>query len=252
MREVFAIAGREWRSLYYSPAAWVVLVVVQAVVGYLFLAQLDLYTTYQSEILAAEEPRGITELVVAVMLGSAGLILLMVVPVVTMRLFADERRQKSFPLLLSAPLGSARIVLGKYLGVLGFFALLLAMLMLMPLSLSLGTNLDVGLVGTAFLGLALMVASFLALGLYISSLTAQPMVAAIGSFGALLGFWLIDWQGGSATGSGEVLRYLSLARHYETFLRGVIDSTDVAYFLLFSLLFLALAVRRLDAERLGI
>ena len=97
MNAVLAIAGRELRSLFYSPAAWVVLVVVQAIIGYLFLAQLDLYMTWQSQIMTMPEPQGITQIVVAVVLGSAGLILLMVIPLVTMRLFADERRQQSFP-----------------------------------------------------------------------------------------------------------------------------------------------------------
>lgn len=251
MAEIFAIAGRELRSLFYSPAAWVAMVVVLAIVGYLFLVQLDLYMTWQSEIMAMPEPQGITQLVVAVVLGSAGLVLLMVVPVVTMRLFADERRQASFALLLSAPVGSFQIVMGKYLGVMGFFIWLLALLLLMPISLTLGTSLDWGLVFSAFFGLALMLASFAALGLYISSLTAQPMVAAIGTFGALLGLWIIDWQGDSAEGAGEVLRYLSMARHYEAFLKGLLDSAHIAYFLIVSGLFLLLATRKLDADRLG-
>jgi ABC-2 type transport system permease protein len=142
-----------------------------------------------------------------------------------------------------------QIVLGKYTGLLGFLAILLLGIALMPLSLLAGGRLDSGMVAAGLLGLSLLLAAFAAVGLFMSSLTQHQMVAALGTFGALLLFWILDWAGGGE--QSGVLSYLSLLNHYEPFLNGVFDTADVAYLLLFTLTFLVLSVRRLDMERLG-
>jgi ABC-2 type transport system permease protein len=132
---------------------------------------------------------------------------------------------------------------------------MLAMLVLMPLSLLLGAELDLGMLASGLLGLGLMLAAFAAVGLFMSSLTAQPIIAAISSFGVLLLLWIIDWAGDSTAGSqtvemDNVLHYLSLLRHYEALLKGVFNSSDVVYYLLFIVTFLVMTIRRLDAYRL--
>jgi ABC-2 type transport system permease protein len=144
------------------------------------------------------------------------------------------------------------IVLGKYLGVLGFLLIMVGLIALMPLSLMLVGSVDPGMLASALLGLTLMLAAFAAAGLYMSTLTAQPTVAAVSSFGLLLLLWIIDWAGSGMAGeaSGSVLEYLSLQRHYEAFLRGIFDSSDLVYYLLFIVVFLTFSIRRLDADRL--
>ena len=168
------------------------------------------------------------------------------------RLVSEERRAQTLSLLFSAPLSMSEIVLGKFLGVMGFLTIMVLMIVLMPLSLLSGGSLDLGMLFSGVLGLLLLLASFAALGLFMSTLTEQPTIAAVSSFGVLLLLWIIDWAGGneSAGQASELFAYLSLLRHFESLLKGVFDSADLIYYLLFVTLFLVLSIRRLDADRL--
>jgi ABC-2 type transport system permease protein len=246
------IAARELRSLFLSPLAWAILAVVLFILAFLFLSQLDLYMSYQAQLAMMESAPGVTESVVAPLFSSATIVLLLVVPLVTMRLISEERRNRTLPLLFSAPISMTEIVLGKYLGILGFFFIMLALIALMPLSLLLAGHLDYGLFFSGLLGLTLMLAAFAAAGLFMSTLTSHPTVAAVASFGLLLLLWVIDWAGGmgNGEGSGAVFSYLSLQKHYQALLSGLFDSSDVVYYLLFITTFLVLSIRRLDADRL--
>jgi len=248
----FAIAGRELRSLFVSPLAWSILAVVQLILAYMFLTQLDMFMALQSRLLGIEGAPGVTEIIVAPLLGNAAVVLLLVVPMLTMRLVSEERRAQTLSLLFSAPLSMSEIVLGKFLGVMGFLLIMVLMIVLMPLSLLAGGSLDLGMLFSGVLGLLLLLASFAALGLFMSTLTVQPTIAAVSSFGVLLLLWIIDWAGGNS-GAGqasELFAYLSLLRHFESLLKGVFDSADLIYYLLFVALFLGLSIRRLDADRL--
>ena len=246
------LAARELRSLFLSPLAWTILAVVQFILAFLFLAQLEQYQELQPRLAMLESPIGVTEAVVAPLFATAMVIMLLVLPLLTMRLVSEERRAGTLPLLFSAPVSLTEVVLGKFLGILGFLGAMVVLLALMPLSLLLGGSLDLGLLGAALLGLILMLAAFAAAGLYMSTITAQPTVAAVSSFGLLLLLWIIDWAGHAVSDSGEtsVFGYLSLQRHYQALLRGVFDTSDIIYYLLFILVFLILSIRRLDADRL--
>jgi ABC-2 type transport system permease protein len=244
------IAAREFRTLFLSPLAWTLLAVVQVLVAYLFLAQLDRFQRLAPRLGAMEGAPGISDLVIAPTFANAAVILLLVVPLMTMRLISGERARGTLPLLLSAPVSMTRIVLGKYLGVLGFLAIMLGLILLMPLSLAMGTTLDYGKLAAGALGLALMLASFAAAGLFMSSLTSQPTVAAVGTFGLLLLLWVVDWSGNLGPQVQAVAGYLSLLGHFGDLRRGLVSTTDLVYFALFIALFLILAVRRLDADRL--
>lgn len=245
------IAARELRGLFLSPLAWSILAVVELILAFLFLSQLEEYARLQPQLARLESPPGLTEVVAAPVFGSATIILLLVIPLLTMRLISEERRSRTLPLLFSAPLSMTEIVLGKYLGVVAFLAIMVALITLMPLSLLMVGSLDFGLLGAELLGLMLMLAAFAAAGLFISTLTAQPTVAAVSSFGVLLLLWIINWAGDAAGEAGSNLfAYLSLQRHYEALLRGVFSTSDLVYYLLFILTFLVLAIRRLDADRL--
>lgn len=246
---MWAIAGREWRSLFLSPLAWSLLGVVQLILGWAFAVRVGLYLepNVQAELGRMSSPPGVTEIVVRFLFDWTGIVLLLVIPLLTMRLISEERRQKSLPLLLSAPQPMYAIVLGKYLGLMGFFAVMLGMIMLMPLSLLIGTStLDWGQIGSGLVGISLMVAAMSAIGLYISVLSGHPTIAAISTFGVLLLLWVLNI---SNSGDYEFLQYLSLTEHYQALLRGLFDSADVLYYLLVIALFLLLSIQRLDAER---
>jgi ABC-2 type transport system permease protein len=177
--------------------------------------------------------------------------LLLVMPLLTMRLISEEKRTGTLTLLLSAPVSLTEIVIGKYLGVIGFILIMLLLMALMPLSLLLGGNLDFGMIASGFLALLLLVASVTSVGLYMSTLTSQPTIAAISSFGLILLFWVIDWSTDfSNQSSNNVIHYLSMLRHYQPLISGIFKSSDVIYYLLFIITFLVLSIRRLDADRL--
>jgi ABC-2 type transport system permease protein len=244
---ILVIARRELRALFLSPLAWTLLAVVQALMAFLFLARVELFQLYQPQLAGMENAPGVTEVIVPDLFANAAIVLLLVVPLLTMRLIAEERRNKTLALLFSAPVTMSEIVLGKYFGVLLFLLIVLGLIGLMPLSLLMGGGLDAGILFSALLGLLLVLGSFTAVGLFMSTLTQHPAVAAIGGFGVLLLFWILDW---SARGTG-LFAYLSLFNHYKPFLEGVFDSTDALYHVLLIVTFLVLSIRRLDADRLG-
>ena len=248
---IFTLARRELRSLFLSPLAWAILAIVQIILAYLFLSQLQEFLLIQHKLATIENAPGITELVIVPLYGSAAFVMMLITPLLTMRLISEERRNKSLALLISAPISMTEIIIGKYLGILSFAAIMIAMITLMPLSLYFAGTLDGGLLFTIVLGISLLIAAFISLGLYMSSLTAQPTIAAMSTFGMLLMLWIIDWAGGKAneTASG-LLEYLSMLRHFEAFTKGVFNSSDFIYYLLFISLFLILSVRRLDGDRL--
>ena len=247
---IFTIGLRELKSLFLSPLAWSILAVVQLILAYLFLGRIEIIQLYQAQLMAMDGAPGVTEIILPDLLGNAAIILLLVVPLLTMRLVAEERRNRTLSLLFSSPLSMTEIVLGKYLGILLFLLVLLVLIALMPLSLLAGARLDFGLLAAGFLGLALLLAGFAAVGLFMSTLTQYTTVAAISTFGALLLFWILDWSGQGFAG-GNWLAYLSLFNHYKPFLDGIFDSADAVYHVLLITTFLVLSIHRLDADRLG-
>lgn len=247
----FTIASRELRSLFCSPLAWAILGVVQLILAFMFWSQVEYYLTIQPRIAGMDNAPGVTDIVITPLYGNFGVILLLVSPLLTMRLVAEERRNRTLSLLFSAPLSMADIIVGKFLGILAFFLIMALLLQLMPLSLLLGGSLDWGKLIACFLALCLLLAAFSAAGLYMSTLAGQPTVAAISSFGLLLLLWIIDWAGSTGgEGASQLFSYLSLLQHYNSLLRGLVGTTDLIYFLLFIAVFLILSIRRLDNDRL--
>ncbi len=245
MRMIAAIAGNELRRLFVSPLAWLTLAAVQLVLAIFFFVML-----YQFMNMPAAAESGATNFVGSGLLQVTGIVLLLIAPFLTMRLLSDEYRTGSLKLLLSSPVSLTEIVLGKFIGIFSFLLIMLAMIALMPLSLALGTTPDYGQLAAGLLGLALLMAAFAAIGLFISSLTAQPAVAAIGTFAVLFVLWILNLAASNAGEHvAEVLSYLSLLQHYNVLLQGMFNSVDVVFYLLLTLLFLILTLWRLDAER---
>ncbi len=247
---IFTIAGRELRSLFLSPLAWTILGVVQFIYAYMFLSQIDTFLGLQSRLATLDGAPGVVDIVVAPSLANAAVLLLLITPLITMRVLSEERRNNTLSLLFSAPVSMTEIIVGKYLGVLSFVLILIGMLALMPLSLLAGTDLDLGKLAAGLLGLTLVVSAFTAIGIFMSSLTEQPTVAAISTFGLLLLLWILDWAGSTGAPSSGLLGYLSVLHHYEPLLKGLFSSVDVIYYLLVITLFLVFSIRRLDADRL--
>jgi ABC-2 type transport system permease protein len=247
---ILTIARREFSSMFLSPLAWVILAVIQAILGYMFLAQIENFYIIQPQLAHLQNTPGVTDIIIAPIFSLAAIILLMIMPLVTMRTLAEEKKNRTINLLFSAPISITQLVLGKFTGLLFFISILTGMLMLMPLSLLLGTALDLGKLLAIFIAMLLLLGSFAAIGLYLSSLTDNQTIAAVSTFGALLMLWIIDWVGDSLGESQSVINYLSLLKHHQALVEGVINTTDVAYYLLIITLFLGLTIRQLDSDRL--
>ena len=188
--------------------------------------------------------------------STMAIVLLFAVPLLAMRLIAEERRNQTMVLLISAPLSMTEIVLGKFLGLMTFLLLIIGVTTLMPLSLLLGGNLDFGLLLSLVLGAVLLAACFAAVGLYSSCLTAQPIAAAMIAFGLLLGMLFAGetaadgLRGRDLQVPAALAQVLSPLKNFEPFAKGMLDSYSIACMLLLVVVFLVLTIRRLDAARL--
>jgi ABC-2 type transport system permease protein len=247
---IFTVAARELRSLFLSPLAWAVLAVTQCILAFQFLSHIEYFLNLQPQLAALDGAPGIADLIIAPLFADAATVLLLITPLITMRVFSEERRSRTLSLLFSSPLSMTEIVIGKYLGVVGFFVVVIAMLALMPVSLLAGSALDLGKLAACLLGLLLVMAAFSAMGVYLSSLTQQPTVAAVTTYGLVLMLLILRRGSGLSGGESSVLGYLSVLEHYEPLLKGLVNSTDIIYYLLLTILFLVFTVRQLDRMRL--
>jgi ABC-2 type transport system permease protein len=250
MSTVFTIAAREFKSLFLSPMAWTILAVLQFVMAFLFLTQVETFTLLQPKLATIEGAPGLTDIVVTPLFGNAAIILLLVTPLLTMRVICEERRNKTLALLLSSPLSNRDIIVGKYLGVLGLLLSIVVMMTLMPLSLLSGGALDLGKLLANVLALSLLVMAFTALGVYMSCIATHPTIAAVTTFGGLLVLWVLDWTAGMSGQWVALFDYLSILKHFQAIQSGLISSVDFVYFALFVYVFIVLSVRRLDNDRL--
>lgn len=246
MSAVLNIARTEARRIFVSPLAWTVLAVLQAILGYVYIT---LLFQYAANAQMGDQYMGVADYMGGGLYGFATILLLLVMPVLSMRLFAEERKSGTLTLLLGAPVTLVQIVLGKFCGLMSFMIAALILLALMPLALLPATNLDLGRIAAGLVGLLLMMMAFGAAGLFMSTLTREPTIAAVASLGLLLIVWLLQVLGDRSGAFAPVFAYLSLVTHFESLRRGVFNSADVVYYLLFTALFLWLAVQRLDLER---
>jgi len=243
------IARHEWRRLAVQPFAWTLAAIVVALMAWQYLLALETFLELAPKIGGLREAPGVTDLVAVPLLRSFSNLLMLVVPLVTMRTIAGERRSGSLALLLAGGVGNARIIVGKFFGAFGFVVLLILFVAAMPLALGLGTALDYGRLAAAVLGLVLFGSALTAIGVLASAWTPQPALAAAAAFAITSLLAIVDagarLQGVDNTG----INYLALPTHVEPFFRGLVASVDIVYFLLITVVALALAARRLDRLR---
>lgn len=244
---IWTIAAKELRSMFASPLAWVLLAFMQLIFAWIFLSRIDYFLTIQGQLARVPNAPGLTEIAIVPVFGIASIVLLMSVPMLTMRLIAEERRNQTMTLLMSAPVSMTEIVIGKFLATIAFLGIANLLILVMSLSLLAGGTLDLGLLAANVIGLVLLAGSFAAVGLYLSCLTNHPVVAAVLSLAVLLGLWIINI---AAAEPDSVLHRLSLLKHFEGFMNGTIAVADLIYFGLLIATFLILSIRRLDADRL--
>jgi ABC-2 type transport system permease protein len=255
VRNVLTIAARELRSYFVSPIAYVVLTGFLLLGGWFFfnlLARFNLFLTIYS---AQQNPQvlqrlNLNEFVIAPLLHNLSVVLVILVPVITMRTLAEEKKSGTYELLLTSPLRVSEIVLGKFLGSLVFVLIMVALTGIYPLILFAYGNPEIGVVLGGYLGLTLLATSFVAVGVLTSALTENQIIAAVSCLVSLLLFYIIAWPAENAGETiGAFLRYISLTEHFAQMVKGVIDSKDIVYFASVVVLALFLTHRSVESIR---
>lgn len=241
---IYTIAKKEFRSLFAAPSTWWMLALLQFLFAWFYFARMDDYLQVQAQLAQLDNAPGATIAVAAPLCSALAMMLMMLVPLFTMRLIAEERRNQTWVLLLTAPVSAAHIVLGKFLGLLALLAIIICGCAVMLATLLLGTHADIGLMLANLGGVLLLAASYAALGLYLSALSRQPVIAAISALGLSFGLWLLEMSAGDS-----FLRAFSPNAHFQNLNSGLLNSADLIYYALFIATLLWLTVRQLNDER---
>lgn len=255
MRNALAIAGKELRSYFVSPVGYVVLTGFLLLGGWFFFNLLSRFNFLLGIYAAMRNPElqaqlNLNDAVIAPLLHNLSVVLVIIVPMITMRSFAEERRGGTYELLMTAPLSITEVVAGKFLAVLGFLLIMIGLTGVYPLVLLLYGDPELGVMLAGYLGLVLLAVSFATIGLLTSSLTENQIIAAVSCLVTLLLLYVIAWPADTAGGLlGEVLKYLSLTEHFAEMVKGVIDTRDLVYFLSVIALGLFLTQRSVESVR---
>ena len=253
MKNSWIIAKRDLGSFFNSPIFYVITTVFLIIYSYIFVNIL-IFFSMQSMQSGQLQQMGmalnVNEMVIEPSFQNMAVVLLLIIPIVTMRSFAEEKKSKTFRLLLSSPVHLKEIILGKFLA-----CMIVVTLMVLISSYSIGFLFmigepDIGPVLTGYLGILLTAGCYVSIGIFASSLTENQIVAAVITFGFSLFMWVIGWGAQTANSTtGQVLQYLSVIEHMDRFLKGMIETSDLAYFLSFIIFGLFLCYRTLDSNR---
>ena len=254
MTRVRVVAGKELRSYFMSPVAYVVIAMFLLIVGvltYLAAVQASTIAMQQMQVRGVVPELHVNELVFRPVFGNLAIILLLLLPMLTMRLFAEERKMRTLELLMTSPITVTEMVLGKYLAAIVVFGVMVGLTGLTPLMLSFFTDIEWLPLGAAYFGLFLMGALFLSVGLFSSSLTENQIIAVFVSFGILLLFWMVGWAADALKGEpiGQVLLYLSIVNHFDPFVNGLIDTRDIVYYITSIVFWIFLTHRVIESQR---
>ena len=262
MSNILAIAQKEIRAYLGSPIAYVVIGLFAVIFGVFYYAILDWFVKQGMQMAMGmgmgPQSLNVNQQMIRPLLQNALVLLLFVIPIITMRLYAEEKRSGTIELLLTSPLTDAQILVGKFLGAFTLFgALLLVTAVYVALLFAYGSP-EWKPIVTSYIGLLLFGGCFIPVGMLVSSLTKNQIVAAMVTFVMILLLWVIDWLSSSASGLfgptvgpvvEEVLNYLSVTQHFDDFAKGVIDTKHVIFYLSFITFGLFLTARAVDSER---
>lgn len=253
MSNVITIFRKELQSYFNSPIAYLVMGFFGLIAGYFFYAYVALFVQrgMQSEMMGRGFPMDVNEWVIRPLLSNLSVVSLFLIPMITMRLFAEEKRSGTIELLATSPVHDVEIILGKWFAAMALYASVLAIAGISVATLFFYGKPDIAPIFTGFLGLLLQGGCLLALGTFISTTTKNQIVAAFATFGVSLLLWIIDWAGQSDPSAGwaKVLSYLSVITHFEPFSKGVIDAKDVVFYLSVIFFGLFLTARSMESLR---
>ena len=253
MKNLWIIAKKELRTYFTSPIAYVVMTVFLVLVGFFFYSLMYWFNAQSMQMAQNQyyaSQININQMLFSPLFHNISIILLLMLPLLTMRLFAEEKKIGTEELLYTSPISVGEIIIGKFIASLLVLAAMLALTGLLAVFTFLYGNPELAPVLMGYLGLFLLGAAFIAIGLFFSSLTDNQIVAAVLTFGSLLLFWIISWASNAATGFWkDALNYVSIFQHFDNLTQGILDTTDIVYYLSFALFGLFLTHTVIQSRR---
>ena len=252
---MLAITKRELGYYFFSPVAYSLFAMFLLIAGYFFYSHMALYRLASIEISRYAQIMGARDLsvdenILRFLFSEISVVMLLMLPIITMRLFAEEKKSGSIEMLFTWPITDGEMIFGKYLSALTVFSLMLFLTLPYTGFIAYYTPPPWGSIAAGYFGLFLMGAAFISFGLFVSTLTENQVIAGAITFGGLLLFWLLAWTVGDKTGAfASTIKYLSIVEHFDPFTKGVIDTTDVVYYISFIFLFLFLTLRSLESKQ---
>jgi len=253
MRNIFAIAQKELRSYFSSPIGYIYVGLFALLYGFFYYTVLAYFvrqSMQMNQFGGGQQPMNINQDMLRVVLQNVTVLTLFILPMVTMRTYAEEKRSGTIELLLTSPLTDFQIIMGKFLGAMALYSVGLLVSLLHIGILFLYGRPEWKPIATAYLGLELLGGSFISVGLFISSLTKNQIVAGMLTFGVFIFLWVINWIGSFGGPMLEsVTSYLSVIERFDDFGKGVIDTTNLVYYVSFITFGLFLTAKSVDSER---
>ena len=252
MRNVLIIWRKEMRSYFVSPVAYLLLAMFAVIFGFFFWNILGyfVFTGMESQMRGEMFPMNLNEQVIRPLLSNVGVIGLFFIPMITMRLFSEEKRSGTIELLVTSPIRDGEIIFGKWLAALTLYGVLLLLAALNFIFLFKYGNPDWKPLAIGYLGLLLQAGALLAIGMFISTLTKNQIIAGAATFGVCLLLWVLEWVSGYETSTwASVLSYMSVVTHAGSFSKGLLDSKDAVYYLTLTFLGIFFTARSLESLR---
>ncbi len=252
MRNVLAIANKELRSYFASPIAYIVIGVFALLYGWFFVAVLGFFvrqSMQMGQFGGGAQSMNVNQQLIRPLLQNVTILILFMLPAITMRTYSEEKRSGTIELLLTSPITDFQIVIGKFLGALALYAVMLGVSLIHLAILFVYGRPEWKPLLTAYVGLLLFGGCFISVGLFISTLTKNQVVSFMATFGVFLFLWVITWIGSTVPSIEGLVTYLSVIDHFDDFSKGVIDTAHVIYYLSFITFGLFLTAKSVDSER---
>ena len=252
MKNILTIFSKEIRSYFASPIAYGLMAFFALIAGYFFYIYVAIFVdrSMQSQMMGRGMPMDMNEWVIRPMLMNLSVIGLFMIPMITMRLFAEEKARGTIELLTTSPVNDWEIIVGKWLAAVTLYAIILAISMLNVVVLFFYGRPDISPILTGYLGLLLQGGCLLAIGTFISTTTKNQIIAGTATFAICLLLWVLDWVSSYETAAwAKVIAYLSVITHFEPFAKGVIDTKDVIFYISMIFFGLFLTARSMESLR---
>lgn len=253
MRNILAIADKELRSYFASPIAYIMIGLFSLLFGVFFYLYLVAFVQQSEQMMqfGGGGAPNINQMMIGGLFQNTAVIILFMMPMITMRTYSEEKRSGTIELLLTSPLTDLEIIVGKFIGAMGLYVAMLLVTMIYIGILFIYGNPEWRPIAAGYIGLLLMGGSFISLGLFISSVTKNQIVAGFLTFGTFLLLWVIGWFGDNSGSplTQSIVKGLSITEHFSDFARGIVDSYHVVYYLSFITFGLFLTAKSVDMER---